>query len=304
MNEETVTIPVLDLGDLGKAIDDAVKDADDESDIAAAIEELKPDATTTEEREPDAETEAAADVEPVVEANDDKSVPDADAEEAYRTRFEAEYAERSRADIGKLRSSLDRQITNLSKAKKSADLDLEEAAAYAEYLEKQLAEYDPDEVARIQKRRTSVREQAKRDLRTAEIEQENRRNFRDREFRRLYPDLDPNEPELLSAFEDGNYKLEAALIRERLNRIAIAPAPQPVAKAPEPKPEAKAPAPRAADGKFVSPKAEETRKREVARGHEPLATKKPTAESRMPVNTLSGARVAMREAMTRMGVPS
>lgn len=309
MNEDAIVMPVLDLGELGKDFEDAIKEdpAIEVEDVPAAQEVAKPDAAKVEEQEPDAEEDAAADAEPKSEAEPEQVDPDAEA--AYKARFEAEYAERSRADIGKLRSSLDKQITNLSKAQKAQALELEEAAAYVEHLEKQLAEYDPDEVKRWQANRARVKDQLKRDTRTQEIELENRRNFRDREFRRLYPDLDPDEPVLLEAFLEGNHKLEAALIRERLLRVPIEPTPQ--LKSAEPKRDVKPdqkPVPqvtpeRDKDGKFISPKAEATRKREQARGHETVSNNRPSSQTAMPINTLAGARTAMKEGFARLGIP-
>lgn len=308
MNEETISFPVLDLGELGKAFEDAIKDDSDIDVDPAAQEVIKPDAAKVEGQEPDAEADAAADAEPKAEAEPEQADPESEA--AYKARFEAEYAKRSREDIGKLRSSLDKQITNLTKAQKAKDLELEEASAYVKHLEEQLAEYDPDEVKRWQANRTRVKDQLKRDTRIQEIELENRRNFRDREFRRLYPDLDPDEPVILEAFLEGNHKLEAALIRERLLRVPIQPTQQAAAPVvaktndsqqvlatPKDGPE------RDKDGKFVSKKAEATRKREQARGHETISSNRPSSQTALPINTLAGARAAMKEGFARLGVP-
>ena len=133
----SITFPTLELGELGQALDDAI--AEDPG--IAAEEAPPPDAAPLEAgvSAVAAEPAAGAGAEPPTEP----VAPEVDAE--YAARFEADYAERSKADFAKLRSRLDRQITDLRSKHTLVSDAAEEAENYAAYLESKLAEYDPDE---------------------------------------------------------------------------------------------------------------------------------------------------------------
>ena len=293
----SVTFPTIELGDLGVSLDDAIR-----SDPEIAAEEAEtPDAKQLADGASDVETPVAAEAEPVAETVE----PVQSEEPTYESRFEADYAERSKRDFAQLRSGLDRQITRWQQEATRTKEDLEETANYVAFLESKLADYDPDEVQRFQRNRQGHAEKRQSDRRVKEMEFRQRLDFRDREFRRLYPDIDPNDPELMEAFRSGDAKLERALIRERLAWQArgAPPAPAPRAQSQGAPPAPTQPrAERDSQGRFVA-RAEETRRVEQARGVETAGRSAGAATRPKPPSTFQEARAQMQAGFAKLGIP-
>lgn len=291
-------MPTLDLGELGATIEDAIR-ADDTIVADAAPAGAAPDADRA------VAGESAVDPAPVAAATTEGS-PERSAEDeaAYKARFEADYQERSKADFAKLRSALDRQVNDWrSRHDRVAD-ERREADGYVEFLETKLAEYDPDEVARYRRNREGFQAQRSRERQAATLELDNRRAFRDREFRRLYPDLDPDEPSLMEAFLAGDARLEAARIEAQLAATALRRAearPAPAVAPPATPPPAAETPPRDDRGRFVA-RAEETRRVEAARGAESVAVARGGGFPADVPRTLEAARRPLLEGLARLGL--
>jgi hypothetical protein len=286
--------PTLELGELGAALEEAVRD--DESIVA----EGEVEGTAAGEREAGA-GESAAEPAPAAEAG---AEAEPDAEDAYKARFEADYAARSREDIRAVQSSLDKQIAQWRSRHTEAAKDLEEASDYVAFLEKQLGEYDPEEVARFRRNRQGYREKQQAKVRDERADFARRADYRAIKFKQLYPDLDPEDPELFAAFREGNQALEATLIRAKLaetklHRTVAAPTPEASAKADS---EPKAEAPRDESGRFVS-RGDVTRRVEQARGATTLGALRGAPQADKPATTLEEARAHMAKGFADLGIP-
>lgn len=261
-------MPKLDLGDLGVAIESAIRDepgivadGDHAPDAVAAVVDSTDD--------PGAK-----------QAGDDPSGPEGDlaadaGDDDFEARFAERYKERYRVDvqedIRKLQKRLDPQIAEAKRLAAHRGEDLEEAAAYAARLEQELREYDPDFVSRLGAARKSyvAGQSRERDLR--QREQEVRSRVRDTWYADTFGGrIDARDPELLAAFEAGNRDLEEKLVNLKYRELRLEEVP--TAESPA----TPAPAARNEKGQFVSPEAQrraaETTRREQSRGPQPLAS--------------------------------
>lgn len=273
-----VEMPVLDLGEVGEAVEDAIQGnpaiaAGDDPQPAAAEE---PD-TTPDESEP-----------PAADAAED-------FETRYQARFAEEYAAKSKEDIKKLQSKLDRQIGEWRTKATDASGQLEEHQAFIAYLSDQLAEYDPDLVRKLtQGRQAFLKDQA----RDRELKQYQQTTLADKR-RAWYQEqfggqIDPDDELLALAFQRGDEELEKRLLAERVKTL------KPKAETPKTELAKTEPPARDEQGRFTS-RAEATRQREQARGREPVG-RGATVPDR-PASTLAEGREAMARGFARLGLP-
>lgn len=289
----SITFPTLDLGELGAALDAEIRADDDlvveQDSAAAAASDAAPVAGIG---------ESAAGAAPAAEAGAGAEPVQDDADAAYRARFEADYAERSKADFARFRSNADRRYAELDRRHREAEALREESSNYIEFLERQLAEYDPEEVARFRRNREGhVREQNQKRA-TRQGEMELRRAFRRQKFPELYPGVDPDDPELVEAFEAGDGKRELALIRERQARLELAEARKQAAPTPAtPRSPEGSPA-RDAQGRFLP--AERTRELERLRGNDGLAAPRGAAYPEARPTSVAEARKVFQSKMAAL----
>jgi hypothetical protein len=202
--------PELDLGELGTQIDAALQDSDDESDA--------PEATAVEAATDDSPGEAQD------PAGDDPVAADAgqDFEARYKERFEADYAQRSREDIGKIRSRLDQRISTQRNELDDLREELRIETVGRERLLQMLGEYDPEAAQREHGARDGVRARAADQRKLARYERERASETRRGFYQRTFGDaVSPDDPDLLDAFERGNERLERDLMIGRINRLGL-----------------------------------------------------------------------------------
>lgn len=305
-------LATLDLGSLGAQIDAAIM-ADATIPEGIGVELDAPGPVERGGAEPVETGASPASPPPAAEAAADGPAEsdEAAANAAYAARFEADYHERSQRDIAKLRSSLDRRYGDLDRRHREASDLLDETRNYAEFLEAQLAQYDPDEVKRFQRNRQGHLAQRAQERDTKAGQQELRRAFRAQKFPELYPGIDPHDPELLAAFEAGDRKLEEALIRERLARQEAVQARRGVSPAPtaaaQHSPAGGEPPARDAQGRFL-PAGQDagarTREVEKLRGNDGLAQARGGNPAPKNPKTMAEAREFMKAGFARLGVPS
>lgn len=285
----SIAIPKLDLGELGDQIDAALRDGDDEDEILAAP---APDGGD-EPGEPGAnegeDAESGPGVSPVAEAKDE------DFEARYQERFRADYAERSKQDIRAVQSKLDKQIAQYRGKAEEAGFDLQEAERYIGALQAELAEYDPELVSRLTQGRRAHVTQEREKRGQARQARERVAQDRARFYAEKFPDIDPDDPDLLDAFERGDDAAERRRLERlvKLQRLERAGKPTPQAQAAAPKAEApKAAAPqRNEKGQFVQQRVAETRQREERRGQIPVASGGGTPSQQVPMDRAARERL-------------
>lgn len=264
----SVTMPTLDLGELGAQFDAAVRDdptiPSGDTDESAATPE------TPGEAPDDAEAEAAPSDAPPEPAG----VPEAEVE--ARVKVEVQKA------LSGLQRKLDPQIAEWRRRATDLREHLDEASQGVQHLVERLAEYDPEAAEGFLAERKRILGDMVRGREVSALRTRNRDNARAVFYHRTFgPEspfakergytIDPEDPLLLNVYRNGTREQEQQAldlyIRERdLDRRAAAP--------PAAAPGSAATPERNAQGQFVSPaqaKAAATREREQARGHQPLA---------------------------------
>jgi len=255
----SVTFPQGVFDEVSAEIDAALQDEPDSSAPEDEAEVAEPEVV---EETPDA---AEPEAEPAAEAGE------SDFEERYRERFEDEYRDRSRKDIARVQSTLNKQTHQEKQGRELAVLAHRESEQFIEALLAELQDYDPDQVTKLKQGRSLVirDEQAKHATRQqARTQLEERRGAF---YAESFPSLDPDDPDLRAAFERGDNDAEKRAVERllKLERLEAAARPKPqakvaVAEVPEVPPE---PAPvRDASGKFVAKQVAATQAREQARG--------------------------------------
>lgn len=263
----SVTIPTLDLGELGEQIDAQLRDGEPEEEtLDAPAPEGDEDTGEPGDNEDD-QAESGPEDPPVAEAKDE------DFEARYQERFRQDYAERSRRDISAVQSKLDKQIAQYRSKAEETGFDLTEAERYIGALQAELAEYDPEMVSRLTQGRQAhkTQEREKREIareRRGRVEQDRARFYAEK-----FPEIDPDDPDLRDAFERGDDAAERRRLERlvKLQRLERARQPAPQARAPKSEAPRQAASPeRDARGQFVKQRVAETRQREERRGPIPV----------------------------------
>jgi len=297
-------IPTLDLGEFGAQIDAALQDSEPEAPDAPEPQDADPPADDS-----PGENDASGEPDPPAAGAGD------DFEARFRERFERDYAERSKQDIARLRSGLDRRISTQKVEIEDLREEIDIAEVGFDRALAALAEYDPQAAEQLRGLRDGVKGRSADQRKIRRYEQAQRAEQRRSYYAKVYGGaIDPEDPELLDAFERGDERLERALLGERAGRLGLVldraqgRYVRPAQAAPAAEREPKAPA-RDDQGRFVGKAAEPdpvaakvaaTREREQQRGRQILSSGQPAAAK--PERNLDKAAQNFQQRLKAMGL--
>lgn len=278
--------PTLELGDLESNLADSLTGLPDEDDDTGADgheAEASGDAD-----DPAADTAGEDEHADEAGADQPEGETSPEAGEAQPAGdVEATYRERSKKDIAAVRAPLDREIATLrSKAAEVSD----EVGIHLEHikrLEAQLAEWDEDAVKTLRTQKVRTVEQAQTERRAVADKRQRLEGYR-ASFYEGFPGVDPQDPDLVAAFEvgvkTGDFSLEQRLAKRLAQQATSSPKQAKPAATPQ-----------------KTEKAQATKAREQARGTAPSGRgAAPPAQKK--ASTLEEGDRQFRAGLARLGL--